>query len=117
LSSCEKDKSKDSDIISGAYSIEAHVVHHNWDVSGIMIYLEKDAETFPGRDSSVYDYKGQADGYGKFTFEKLHPGKYYLYASGYDETWGSNVIAEIPVILDNDHVSNFQAKILMIASE
>ena len=76
-------------------------MHHTWDVSGVMIYLERNTTTFPGNDSSVYDMKLQADGYGKATFEKLYPGNYYIYVSGFDDVWGSHVIGEMPVSLSN----------------
>ena len=47
--------------VPGTISLEIHAVHHSWDVSGIMIYLKKNATEFPGKYSSKYDFKGEAD--------------------------------------------------------
>jgi hypothetical protein len=82
-----------------------------------MIYLKNNATDFPGKDSSIYEFKGQADGYGKFTFEHLYPGNYYVYASGFDPVWGSNVIGYMPVILDKDHTISNHASLTIYVSE
>jgi hypothetical protein len=115
--SCEKEKTSAGSTITGTISLEVHAIHHAWDVSNIMIYLERNATEFPGRDSSVYDYKGRTDGYGKFAFEHLYPGNYYIYASGFDSIWGTNVIGEMPVVLDQSTLENNEAFVTLEVSE
>jgi hypothetical protein len=117
--SCKKENMANGTgaVIPGTISLEVHAIHHSWDVSNIMFYLKKNATDFPGHDSSIYEFKGQADGYGKYTFEKLYPGSYYLYASGYDAIWGDNVHGYIPVVLDQDHVVDNSFNITLEVSE
>jgi hypothetical protein len=116
--SCKKEnQSKGDAIVSGTISLEAHAVHHSWDVYGITIYLKKNVTEFPGRDSSVYEFKGIADSYGKFTFENLYPGNYYVYASGYDAVWGDHVAGYAPVVLDNNSVQDNFAQVKITVSE
>lgn len=114
--SCRK-KDASETIITGAYSLEAHVIHHTWDVSHVMIYLKKNATSFPGPDTSAYDMSGMTDGYGRFTFEKLHPGNYYLYVSGYDIIWEGNVTGEMAVQVNSEQAVDFIIKTTIIASE
>ena len=65
FAACQKEKTgTDGIVVPGNISLEVHAVHHNWDVSGITIYLEKNVTDFPGKDSTIYDIKGIADGYG-----------------------------------------------------
>ena len=87
------------------------------DVSGIMIYLKKNATDFPGKDSTIYEYKGMADSYGKFTFENLYPGNYYVYASGFDVLWASNVIGYLPISLNENTVIDNYAELILPVSE
>jgi len=117
--SCKKEStvSGSGPIVKGTISLEAHAVHHNWDVYGIMIYLKKNVTDFPGKDSSVYEYRGLADSYGKFTFENLYPGNYYVYASGFDNIWGSNVTGYAPVVLNNSNLTGNHAEVTIIVSE
>lgn len=117
LFACNKEKNDNPVVISGAISLEVHAVHHTLDVPAIMIYLKKDATTFPGNDSSIYSYRGMTDGYGKHTFEKLFPGNYYVYASGYDSIWHSMVTGNIPIVLDAATLNNNEASITVNVSE
>ena len=118
FAACQKEKTgTDGIVVPGNISLEVHAVHHNWDVSGITIYLEKNVTDFPGKDSTIYDIKGIADGYGIFTFEHLHPGNYYVYASGYDAIWGTNVIGYMPAVINSNTVTDNELKITLIVSE
>ncbi len=119
INSCKKDDgpSGSGPIVKGSISLEAHAVHHTWDVYGIMIYLKRNATEFPGNDTSVYEYSGVADSYGKYTFENLYPGNYFVYAAGFDNIWGDNVAGYAAVVLDNTHLTDNQAKITIIVSE
>lgn len=118
LSSCKKDNNTNSgNAVQGTINLEVHAKHHSWDVAGIMIYLKKNTTEFPGKDSSVYNYSGKTDGYGKFNFEHLYPGNYYIYASGYDNVWGANVIGYIPAVLDKNNVIDNYLGITIYVSE
>lgn len=118
FSGCSKENTAPggNPVIEGTIQLEVHSIHHNWDVSGITVYLAKNTTEFPGRDSSVYNLKGQSDGYGKYTFEKLYPGNYYVYASGYDAIWGSYVFGSAPIVLDETTViDNFNSITLLVS--
>jgi hypothetical protein len=119
FSGCSKENTAPggNPVVEGTIQLEVHSIHHSWDVSGIVVYLAKNATEFPGRDSSVYDLKGQSDGYGKYTFEKLYPGNYYVYASGYDAIWGSYVFGSTQLVLDETTVVDNFASITLIVSE
>ena len=115
---CKKDQSiLNNRIISGTINLEVHSIHHTWDVSGISIYLKKNTTNFPGKDSSLYEFKGITDGYGKYTFEKLFPGDYYLYVSGFDSISGSNVFGNLPVILSTDDLNDNYKELTVYVSE
>ena len=116
--SCKKDGTViDNKVVPGSIYFEVHAMHHTWDVPGMKVYLKKNATEFPGKDSTLYEYNGTTDGYGKYTFEKLYPGNYYLYASGYDSTWGANVTGSTAINLNSNNVVDDQAKYILIVSE
>jgi len=114
---CSKKSDEVVPIVKGSISLEVKALHHTWEVGGIMVYLERGATEFPGQDSSIYDFKGQADGYGTFTFENLYPGNYYLYASGYDSQWGDHVFGYMPVVLDSNTVNENKSSVTLYVSE
>lgn len=116
--SCKKnDNTFDGNSIKGSLSVEVHVKHHSYDVAAIMVYLKKDATEFPGRDSSTYNFKGQTDGYGKVTFENLFPGKYYVYASGFDAIWNGNVFGYAPLSLYSQYTIDNHAYLTLLVNE
>ena len=117
LASCQKKEAGTAPVVQGSIDLEVHAVHHTWDVSGIFMYLKRNAADFPGTDSSIYDFKGQADGYGRMTFEHLYPGTYYVYASGYDSRWGDNVRGEQQVVLNGQTVVDNKATLTLYVSE
>ncbi len=117
FSACKKDIPQNGSVISGPISLEVHATHHSIDVPAITIYLKKDATAFPGNDSSIYNYKGVADGYGIYTFTKLFPGNYYVYASGYDSLWHSYVRGNVPITLNDSTLNNNEASISVEVSE
>lgn len=86
-------------IVEGTLRLRVTAVHHSWGVPGIRIYLKKGATEFPGYDPAVYDFSIQADNEGVATFDKLYPGKYFLYAQGWDYYWADTVIGYSPVTL------------------
>jgi hypothetical protein len=117
FASCRKEENSGGKVIEGTINLEVHAVHHALDVPAIMIYLKRNATQFPGNDSSVYTYSRKTDGYGMCSFEKLFPGNYYVYASGYDSLWHSNVTGNIPVVLDQSTINNNEASITVEVSE
>lgn len=86
-------------IVEGTIRLQVSAVHHSWGVPGIRIYLKKGATEFPGYDPALYEYAIQADNEGLGAFEKLYPGKYFVYAKGWDYYWGDTVIGYAPVVL------------------
>ena len=114
---CQKDKDGSPTVVEGSISLEVHAVHHQFDLPAVMVYLMRNATSFPGNDSSIYTYRGQTDGYGKYTFGKLFPGNYYVHVSGYDSLWQRNVRGNAPVQLSTSTVENNYASIRIYCSE
>jgi hypothetical protein len=117
LTSCEKKDDSGPVVVEGHITLDVHAVHHTWDASNIWFYLERNVTEFPGNDSSQYDFKVQADGYGKATFSKLYPGEYYIYASGYDAFFGAHVRGNLPVSLHSAQLQNDHASVTVNVSE
>lgn len=111
--SCKKEN-KDPE---GAISLEVEIVHHDRPVIGLPVYLKANSSEFPGRDSTQYDYKQVTDQNGKVNFTKLAPGIDYLYAYGFDNVAGENVIGYTPVNLNSVSVQNNKANIVLYVSE
>jgi hypothetical protein len=86
-------------IVEGTIRLQVNAIHHTWGVPGIRVYLKKNATEFPGYDPSVYEYNVQADNEGVAQFGKLYPGKYFVYARGWDYYWGDTVLGYTPVVL------------------
>lgn len=57
-------------------------------------FPKKNANDFPGEDTSIYEYSAVTDNNGHVFFEQLHPGDYYVYAKGYDLIWADTVIGK-----------------------
>jgi hypothetical protein len=55
--------------------------------------------------------------YGRYTFEKLFPGNYYVYASGYDSLWQSYVVGNCPVTLNDSTAVNNELSVIVNVSE
>ena len=117
IAGCQKDKESSKAVVEGTLSLEVHATHHDLDVPAITIYLMRNSTSFPGNDSSIYTFHGLTDGYGKHTFEKLFPGNYYVYASGFDSLWQMNVTGNIPVELSTATVDNNWASVRVIVGE
>ncbi len=86
-------------IVEGTIRLQVTAMHHSWGVPGIRLYLKKGATEFPGYDPTLYEFSTQADNEGTGAFEKLYPGKYFLFAKGWDYYWGDTVIGYTPVVL------------------
>ncbi len=115
-SGCKKN-SDTPQIIEGTLSLEVQVMHHSWNVPNIPLYLKKNATEFPGNDTSVYELKTYADSDGKGAFDKLYPGKYYLFAQGYDYYFGADVVGSTAVNLTNSSSVNEPVHVTLMVSE
>jgi hypothetical protein len=103
--SCKKEQGTGT-TITGEIKLEVTVHHHAWGVPYMPVYLKKNTNQFPGHDTARYEIKGSTDNDGSVTFNGLHPGDYYLYASGYDLVWGDTVIGYKPVSLTFGNLAN-----------
>ena len=113
--SCKKDGA-DSIAVQSKISLNIHCVHHSWDVPYMNVYLKKNCTTYPGNDTTLYDLKAEGDVYGKTTFSNLLPGNYYIFATGYDPTWGANTIGYKGVILSNENLTDNQLSVTLYIS-
>ncbi len=115
-SGCKKN-SDTPQIIEGTLSLEVQVMHHSWNVPNIPLYLKKNATEFPGNDTSVYELKTYADSDGKAAFDKLYPGKYYLFAKGYDYYFGADVVGSTFINLTSSASVNEPVHVTLMVSE
>ncbi|MBK6397298.1 MAG: hypothetical protein IPP27_05410 [Bacteroidetes bacterium] len=115
LYSCRKEN--EVPVVNGNVVLNVHAVHHSWDVSNVKIYLEANTLVFPGRDSTVYDKSLTTDGSGRVSFTQLFPGNYYIYASGFDSTWGANVIGYKLIYLTEENLINNEMSVTLNVSE
>jgi hypothetical protein len=88
---CSKDTPES---VSGNLSLEISALHHSWGVPNLPVFLKKNANDFPGEDTSIYEYSTLTDNNGSALFDQLHPGNYYVYAKGYDLIWADTVIGK-----------------------
>jgi len=91
--------------------IKGRVVHHEWEVAGVTVYLKKNVTEFPGYDISLYDdsvkAKSSVRSEAPFAFRGLEAGDYYIYAYGYDSLFNMTVRgAQYYHISDNLEIVN-----------
>src|SRR5436190_9657162 len=113
---CKKNSDEGS-VIYGNITLDIHMKHHYWDVPGLKVYMKKNATTFPGTDTSLYEYKGQGDASANLTFDKLLVGKYFIYATGYDSLYQAPVIGRLPINLTTANSNTNHATITLQVSE
>ncbi|MEI6310892.1 MAG: hypothetical protein WCP57_01405 [Bacteroidota bacterium] len=106
LAACSK-PDKEYAVIKGTTN------HHEWEVPGLKVYIKKNAPTFPGFNSAVYDDSTVSVSSERFkapfVFRYLEPGDYYLMANGYDTLFGMPVKGALGVsIYDNYEIKNVQ---------
>lgn len=116
ISACKKEETNGK-IIYGTYSVNIEVVHHSWHVPNIPVYLKRNASTFPGPDTSLYEISTIADSDGKASFDKLYPGQYYLFAKGYDYYFGAEVQGASPLNLSNPNAANEPINVTILTGE
>ena len=104
-------------VVKGSISLYITAMHHTWTVSNISIFMKKNATLWPGTDTTLYGWRAVTDASGTVLIRDLFPGKYYLYAKGFDSTFGANVIGYIPVDLNSSSVENNEAYYTIPVSE
>ncbi len=117
---CEKNSQHDEAgniIVKGTNKLIVTAMHHTWAVGNVRVFLKKDATEFPGTDTTLYDLKTTADGSGVALFENLFQGNYFLYAKGFDVTWGANVMGAAAAPLNSSTLTNNEAYVTMYVSE
>jgi len=88
-----------SDKVKATLVVE--VMHHQWTIPGIPVYLKKDATQFPGQNVSLYDYTLTTNQAGTVQFNKMLYGNYYLYVKGWDPVFQDTVIGYKPVVIND----------------
>jgi hypothetical protein len=75
--------------------IKGNIMHHSWQVAGVMVYLKKNVTEFPGYNTQLYDDSTQAKskvrGEAPFVFRGLAAGDYYVYVYGFDSLFNMPV--------------------------
>ncbi len=120
ISSCKKNNPTDAngnEIVRGAIRFEISAVHHTWPVGGIDIYLKKNATDWPGPDSTLYNLHLKADASGSAVFENLFPGNYFIYAKGFDSTFGLEVTGIHAIVLNSITAADNYAYFKLYVSE
>jgi hypothetical protein len=120
LVSCKKKNDTNPDgsaIVKGSITLSVTVMHHTWPVTGISVFMKKNAEAYPGPDTTLYEWTAQTDASGIVLIRDLFPGKYFLYAKGFDSTFGANVAGYLPIDLNSSTVQNNEAYFTMAVSE
>jgi hypothetical protein len=115
--SCKKNDISNPRLIDGVITLNVHVQHHSWGVSYIDVYLAKNKVEWPGMDTSVYNWHARTNQDGNCSFQKLFPGNYYLFATGYDPIFRDSVIGYIPVFIDESTIEGNMVDVTMIVSE
>lgn len=116
ISSCKKDSTTETPV-TGNITLKVHCLHHTWDVTNINVYLKYNTLSFPGADSTLYDRQRTTDGSGQAAFDNLYPGNYYVYASGFDTTFGAQVIGYKQVTISKENVTNNEMAVTLYVSE
>jgi hypothetical protein len=104
-------------VVQGNFTLKIAAKHHWWGVPYLPVYLKKNATTWPGTDSTKYEFKTVADNDGNCEFDHLFPGNYYVYAHGFDPVFGMNVTGYGPVQLNTTSAPNNEFDFTLNVSE
>lgn len=104
-------------VVQGTISLKIQAKHHWWGVPYLPVYLKKNSTSWPGMDSTKYEFKTTADYEGNCEFSHLFPGNYYIYAHGYDQVFGMDVIGYTPVQLNASTAPGNQCNVVLNVSE
>ena len=97
--SCEKETEQPVPAKKATLAVE--VMHHQWTIPSIPVYLKKDATEFPGQDTTVYEIHSVTNQAGNVQFNGLVYGNYYLFVHGWDPVFNDSVIGYKPVIISD----------------
>jgi len=120
FTSCGKDENTDSAghiVVKGTNKLIVSVMHHSMALPGIRVYLKNNAVEFPGTDVGVYDWHTQSDNSGIASFENLFQGNYFLYAEGFDQNVGMNVMGATPAVINSSTVSGNELYVTLYVTE
>ena len=118
--SCRKSEDHNSDgqvIVTGKNKLIVTVMHHTWAVPNVNVFLKNNATVFPGTDTAVYDWKKPSDNSGIAVFENLFEGNYFLYAEGFDQTWGAEVMGAAPAAINSSTITNNEVYVTLYVTE
>lgn len=94
LANCKKENTvKPNGTVSGKARVDGQVVHHYYGISNCRLFVKQNAASFPGSDTTLYNFALTTDGQGYFIIENMANGDYCFYALGYDvmvadSVWG-----------------------------
>lgn len=112
LTSCKK---KDEvNPVEGKIVLAVKVTHHDVPVASLPVFLKWNSSSYPGPDSTKYEYRQMTNSNGEVFFTKQVPGTHYLYSAGNDA--GEQVIGYQPVNINSSTISNDTVKVSMYVS-
>lgn len=118
---CKKDNAVKNEsgqiVVQGNFTLRIKAAHHWWGVPYLPVYLKKNATTWPGTDSTKYEFMTTTDNEGNCEFSHLFPGDYYIYAHGFDAVFGRNVIGYGPVQLNSTTSPQYEFDFTLNVSE
>jgi hypothetical protein len=117
--SCKKHDTNPSgnEVIKGSVSLYVTAKHHAWAVPGLTVFMKRNATTFPGTDTTLYEWRTTTDAAGMILIRELFYGKYFLYAKGYDSLFGAPVHGYLPIDLNSSSVQSNEAYYDMAVNE
>ncbi len=104
-------------VIRGTNRLIVSVMHHTWAVTNADLFLKNNAVEFPGTDTLLYNWKKTSDISGIAVFDNLFEGNYFLYAKGFDQVFGANVIGASPAVLNSSTLTNNEIYVTLYVTE
>lgn len=98
---CKKQPEQPIVAASKKATLVLEVMHHQWTVPGIPVYIKKGATEFPGKDTTLYDFSLITNQSGNATFHDLIFGNYFLFVHGWDPVFNDSVIGYKPVVIND----------------
>src|ERR1044071_7220736 len=69
--------------LKGNITMTVNVMHHQWVIPGIPVYLKGNTTQYPGENTALYNLSVTTNQNGDAQFKELKYGNYYLYARGW----------------------------------
>ena len=102
---CSKEAEQPIPVAPQKATLIVEVMHHQWTIPDIPVYVKRDAIEFPGKDISLYDIHQITNQAGSVQFSGLPYGNYYLYVCGWDPVFMDSVIGYKPVVINGTSAS------------